>query len=90
MAWQPREFKLTPEQSRAVEHIDGPILVVAGAGTGKTTVLASRAVRLIEDRLAYPREILAVTYTRNSARDLLKRVRDCGRDQTILRPSLRL
>ena len=74
MAWQPREFKLTPEQSRAVEHIDGPILVVAGAGTGKTTVLASRVVRLIEDRLADPREILAVTYTRNSARDLLKRV----------------
>ena len=50
------------------------MLVVAGAGTGKTTVLASRVVRLIEDGLAEPREILAVTYTRNSARDLLKRI----------------
>jgi DNA helicase-2/ATP-dependent DNA helicase PcrA len=50
------------------------MLVVAGAGTGKTTVLASRVVRLIEDGLAKPSEILAVTYTRNSARDLLKRV----------------
>jgi|HubBroStandDraft_4_1064222.scaffolds.fasta_scaffold01366_4 DNA helicase-2/ATP-dependent DNA helicase PcrA len=74
MAWQPREFRLTSEQSRAVEHVDGPILAVAGAGTGKTTVLACRAVRLIEDKLANPREILAVTYTRNSARDLLKRI----------------
>ena len=74
MVWKPREFALTPEQSRAVQHVDGPILVVAGAGTGKTTVLASRVVRLIEDRLADPKEILAVTYTRNSARDLLKRI----------------
>src|SRR5664279_4572294 len=74
MAWQPREFALTSEQSRAVQHTDGPILVVAGAGTGKTTVLASRVVRLIEDKLADPKQILAVTYTRNSARDLLKRI----------------
>ena len=74
MPWQPREFKLTPQQERAVDHIDGPILAVAGAGTGKTTVLACRVVRLIEDKLADPREILAVTYTRNSARDLLKRI----------------
>ena len=74
MSWQPRDFKLTPDQTSAVEHIEGPILAVAGAGTGKTTVLACRVVRLIEDKLADPREILAVTYTRNSARDLLKRV----------------
>jgi DNA helicase-2/ATP-dependent DNA helicase PcrA len=74
MPWQPREFKLTPQQQQAVDHIAGPILAVAGAGTGKTTVLACRVVRLIEDRLADPREILAVTYTRNSARDLLKRI----------------
>lgn len=74
MTWQPRDFKLTDDQRKAVEHGEGPILVVAGAGTGKTTVLASRVVRLIEDKLAEPKEILAVTYTRNSARDLLKRV----------------
>ena len=74
MYWQPRDFKLTHNQQKAVDHGEGPILVVAGAGTGKTTVLASRVVRLIKDKLADPREILAVTYTRNSARDLLKRI----------------
>jgi ATP-dependent DNA helicase UvrD/PcrA len=63
-----------PEQLEAIEHVHGPMLVVAGAGTGKTTVLASRVVRLIERGLAEPREILAVTYTRNSASDLLKRI----------------
>jgi DNA helicase-2/ATP-dependent DNA helicase PcrA len=74
MPWKPRDFELTAEQKEAVDHDEGPILVVAGAGTGKTTVLASRIVRLIEDKLAAPNEVLAVTYTRNSARDLLKRV----------------
>jgi DNA helicase-2/ATP-dependent DNA helicase PcrA len=74
MPWQPREFVLTPQQNGAVAHVEGPILTVAGAGTGKTTVLACRVTRLIEDKLAEPGEILAVTYTRNSARDLLKRV----------------
>jgi DNA helicase-2/ATP-dependent DNA helicase PcrA len=74
MSWKPREFKLTPQQQAAVDHVEGPILVVAGAGTGKTTVLASRVVRLIEDGLADPKQILAVTYTRNSARDLLRRI----------------
>ena len=42
MSWQPRGFELTPRQQEAVDYDDGPILVVAGAGTGKTTVLASR------------------------------------------------
>jgi ATP-dependent DNA helicase UvrD/PcrA len=74
MSWHPRDFTLTPQQRVAVDHVEGPILAVAGAGTGKTTVLACRAVRLIEDKVADPREILAVTYTRNSARDLLKRI----------------
>jgi DNA helicase-2/ATP-dependent DNA helicase PcrA len=74
MPWKPEGFKLTTEQQQAVYHDEGPILVVAGAGTGKTTVLASRVVRLIEDKLAEPSEILCVTYTRNSAHDLLKRI----------------
>src|SRR5215472_13568290 len=74
MPWQPRDFELTRHQQEAVYHGDGPILVVAGAGTGKTTVLASRIVRLIEDKLADPQEILAVTYTLNSAHDLIKRI----------------
>jgi DNA helicase II / ATP-dependent DNA helicase PcrA len=71
---KPERLTPTPEQREAIEHGSGPMLVVAGAGTGKTTVLASRVVRLIEEGLAEPREILAVTYTRNSASDLLKRI----------------
>ncbi len=74
MSWKPRDLELTIDQKKAVDHDEGPILVVAGAGTGKTTVLASRVVRLIEDKLADPNEILAVTYTRNSAHDLMKRI----------------
>src|SRR3974390_887217 len=74
MPWKPRKFELTEEQKKAVYHEQGPILVVAGAGTGKTTGLASRVVRLIEDEIAEPSEILAVSYTSNSARDLLKRI----------------
>jgi DNA helicase II / ATP-dependent DNA helicase PcrA len=74
MPWKPPKLELTDDQNQAVYHDEGPILVVAGAGTGKTTVLASRIVRLIEDGMADPSEILAVTYTRNSARDLLKRI----------------
>ena len=71
---KPERLTPTQEQRRAIEHVHGPMLVVAGAGTGKTTVLASRVVRLIEEGLVEPREILAVTYTKNSASDLLKRI----------------
>ncbi len=69
-----RQFVPTTEQQQAIEHINGPMLVVAGAGTGKTTVLAGRIARLIESGAARPSEILAVTYTRNAAAELLKRV----------------
>ncbi len=50
------------------------MLVVAGAGTGKTTVLAHRIAHLIQSEAAKPDEILAVTYTRNSAAELINRV----------------
>lgn len=69
-----REFIPTDEQRRAIEHIHGPMLVVAGAGTGKTTVLARRIAHLIQSEAARPEEILAVTYTRNSAAELIARV----------------
>ncbi len=67
-------FTPTPEQRQAIEHIHGPMLVVAGAGTGKTTVLARRIAHLIKSEAARPDEILAVTYTRNSAAELIHRV----------------
>ncbi|MGO9303748.1 MAG: ATP-dependent helicase [Candidatus Korobacteraceae bacterium] len=67
-------FIPTPEQRQAIEHVHGPMLVVAGAGTGKTTVLARRIAHLIKSEAARPDEILAVTYTRNSAAELIHRV----------------
>jgi DNA helicase-2/ATP-dependent DNA helicase PcrA len=70
----PFDFEPTDEQRRAIEHVHGPMLVVAGAGTGKTTVLARRIAYLIESEAARPKEILAVTYTRNAAAQLIAKV----------------
>jgi ATP-dependent DNA helicase UvrD/PcrA len=64
----------SPDQRRAIEHVYGPMLVVAGAGTGKTTVLVRRIVNLIRNGHARPAEILAVTYSENAAEELKKRV----------------
>src|SRR5664279_3521058 len=70
----PFDFEPTDQQRRTIEHVHGPMLVVAGAGTGKTTVLARRIAYLIETEAARPKEILAVTYTRNAAAQLIARV----------------
>jgi DNA helicase-2/ATP-dependent DNA helicase PcrA len=61
-------------QRQAIEHLHGPMLVVAGAGTGKTTVLTRRIARLISQGDARPEEILALTYTDNAAREMQERV----------------
>jgi DNA helicase II / ATP-dependent DNA helicase PcrA len=66
-------FKPTDQQRQAIEHVRGPMLVVAGAGTGKTTVLSRRIAQLINSGEARPDEILAVTYTRNGAAELVTR-----------------
>jgi DNA helicase II / ATP-dependent DNA helicase PcrA len=68
-----RAFTPTAQQRQAIEHVHGPMLVVAGAGTGKTTVLARRVAHLIRSGEAKPDEILAVTYTRNGAAELVTR-----------------
>ncbi len=73
-SYLPFDFEPTDEQRRAIEHVHGPMLVVAGAGTGKTTVLARRIAYLIDSESARPDEILAVTYTRNAAAELIARV----------------
>src|SRR5271167_2189798 len=66
-------FTPTPRQRQAIEHVRGPMLVVAGAGTGKTAVLSRRIAHLINTEEAKPDEILAVTYTRNGAAELVAR-----------------
>ena len=62
-------------QREAIEHIHGPMLVVAGAGTGKTSVLIHRIARLVEQEHAKPEEILALTYTVAAAGEMRDRVR---------------
>ena len=68
------EFIADPRQQGAIEHVHGPMLVVAGAGTGKTTVLTRRIAHLVRKGHARPEEILAVTYTDNAAREMRERV----------------
>ncbi|HXM20560.1 MAG TPA: ATP-dependent DNA helicase [Terriglobales bacterium] len=71
-----RAFEPDQRQREAIEHVRGPMLVVAGAGTGKTTVLTRRIARLVRDGHARPNEILAVTYTKNAVQEMRERVRD--------------
>jgi DNA helicase-2/ATP-dependent DNA helicase PcrA len=61
-------------QREAIDHVDGPMLVVAGAGTGKTSVLTHRIERLVKEGHAQPQEILALTYTKNAANEMRDRV----------------
>ncbi|MDP3142723.1 MAG: UvrD-helicase domain-containing protein [Candidatus Omnitrophota bacterium] len=65
---------LNPSQKEAVVHTQGPLLIIAGAGTGKTTVITRRIANLIVKKLARPEEILALTFTDKAALEMQERV----------------
>ena len=65
---------LNNAQKEAVLHLDGPLLIVAGAGSGKTKVLTSRIAHIIKEKKAFPNQILSVTFTNKAAKEMQNRV----------------
>ncbi len=65
---------LNDAQKEAILHLDGPLLIVAGAGSGKTKVLTTRIANIIHKKKAYPNQILAVTFTNKAAKEMQIRV----------------
>ena len=79
---------LNKNQEEAIINVDGPCLIVAGAGSGKTRVLTSRAAHIIKEKKAWPNQILCVTFTNKAAREMQNRISKLLNEKTSSMPWL--
>jgi DNA helicase-2/ATP-dependent DNA helicase PcrA len=68
------QVKLNEKQKEAVEYKEGPLLIIAGAGTGKTSVITERVINIMKSKWAKPSEILALTFTEKAAQEMVERI----------------
>ena len=73
-------MQFSESQIKAIEHVDGPCLVLAVPGAGKTTILIQRIINLVKVHGVLPSQILALTFTRASANDMKERIEELGDD----------